>query len=89
MASATLRLRKGVTTWVATDDETVLLDLDEVRYLGLNHSAAVLWAMLAAGTTRDDLIARLESEFDIPTEQATSDVDAFLSQCATRGYLDS
>lgn len=87
MTSATLRLRDGVTTWVETDDETVLLDLDDARYLGLNHAASVLWAMLAAGTTRAELVERLVAEFAVGRAQADRDVDAFLAQCAERGYL--
>lgn len=89
MTSAILRLREGTIAWAEAEEQAVLLDLDGARYLGLNHSGAVLWTMLAAGTTRAELVARLATDFAVPTERARADVDAFLKQCAQRGYLDS
>lgn len=88
MTPAILRLREGATAWVTADEEALLLDLDGARYLGLNHTGAVLWAMLDAGTTRGELVARLVSEFAVSDDNAQEDVDAFIAQCVQRGYLE-
>jgi hypothetical protein len=87
MDTSHLRLREGATAWLEIQDATVLLDLDASRYLGVNHAGSLLWSMLAAGTTRDELIDRLCATYSIDREQSAQDVDTFLDQCAQRGYL--
>lgn len=82
-----LRLRGGATAWRESEHETVLLDLNRSSYLGVNPAGTLLWSMLAEGTTRDALIARLQSEYGLGEQQAEHDVDEFLRQCADRGYV--
>lgn len=82
-----LRLLQSATAWQEAQDEAVLLDLNRSNYLGLNHAATLLWSMLAAGTSRDALIARLCAEYPVSAELAAHDVDTFLAQCDERGYL--
>lgn len=83
-----LKLREGAVAWQQVDDETILLDLKNSRYIGVNSSGSVLWPALVAGTTPGALVERLRREFDLSEAQAVADVDAFLSECAGRELLD-
>lgn len=82
-----LTLREGAVSWREVDGETILLDIDNADYLGLNGAGTLLWRLMAAGTTRTRLIGALHAEFGIDTEQATDDVDAFLHQARQRKLL--
>jgi Coenzyme PQQ synthesis protein D (PqqD) len=75
--------------WQQIDDETVLLDLADSKYLGANASGSVLWTALADGATRPALVERLCERFEVSPDQAGADVDAFLLSCRERGYLES
>lgn len=83
-----LRLRLERLEWLESDGDVLALDRDDVVYLGTNATGALLWRLLAAGTTRAALIDDLRSTFSVGREQATSDVDAFLSQLSQRGLLE-
>lgn len=74
-----VRLKPGV-EWQHVDDEVVALDLDASAYLGVNDTGAVLWPLVAAGTTRDGLVDELTSRFQIDDDRARADVGAFLDQ---------
>ena len=73
--------------WQEIDGETVLLDLEHSRYLGVNAAGTLVWRALAAGTTRGELIVQLQREFGISEPQAGADVDAFIADCADRNLL--
>lgn len=82
-----LKLREGAVAWQEIDGETVLLDLEHSRYLGVNASGTLVWRALAAGTTRGQLVAQLQREFGISEAQAGGDVDSFIAGCADRNLL--
>ena len=48
--------------------------------VAMSESANLLYQKLQAGCTREDLIAALLAEYDVPAETAGQDVDAFLDQ---------
>ena len=82
-----LKLREGAAAWQEIDGETVLLDLEHSRYLGVNATGTLIWRALAAGTTRDELVMQLQREFGISEAQAGVDVDSFVVDCASRNLL--
>lgn len=82
-----MTLREGAVAWQEVEGETILLDLENSRYLGVNASGTVLWRALATGATRGELSARLQREFGISQPQADTDVAAFLADCAGRNLL--
>jgi hypothetical protein len=82
-----LKLREGGVAWQEVDGETVLLDLEHSRYLGVNAAGTLIWRALAVGTTRGELIAQLQREFGIPEAQAGGDVDSFVADCTNRNLL--
>ncbi|MDT0167388.1 PqqD family protein [Actinotalea sp. AC32] len=85
---AGLRLREGAVSWREIDDEVVVLDLGHSEYLSVNASGAVLWSLLAAGTTRDALVDALVDRFDLDRGRGEADVDAFLASARERDLLE-
>lgn len=66
--------------WQRVDDEVVVLDLGTSAYLGVNDIGAVLWPLVAAGTTQGRLVAELTSRFRIDDDRARADVGAFVDR---------
>jgi hypothetical protein len=83
-----LRLRDEGVAWKEVDGEIVALDEQAALYLAANPAGALLWRTLAAGTTREALVAELMSEYGIDRDRATADTDAFLRDRSERGLLD-
>jgi hypothetical protein len=73
--------------WRRIDDEVVILDLRTQRYLTLNHTGAILWPLLVAGTTRQLLIAELVDIYPDAVTEAGRDVDAVLGQLTEADLL--
>jgi hypothetical protein len=84
----TLRLRTEALEWARLDGEIVALDLRGERYLSLNRTGAALWAGLASGATREELLDRLVENFSADRETAARDLDAFLENARSLGLLE-
>lgn len=85
---ARLRLRPAAALWREVHGETIVLQLDQSQYLGVNAAGTVLWPALVAGATRDELVGRLLSAYAIGQDQAALDVDAFLLACRAHNLLE-
>jgi hypothetical protein len=83
-----LRLRPAGLDWREVDGEVVALDTPAERYLAANRTGSVLWAALADGTTRDELVALLLDSYEIDRATAEHDVDDFLTELRRHGLLD-
>ena len=86
--SEIVRLRAEAVEWRAIDDEVLAVDLDHANYLGINRSGALLWEALARGTTRGELIERLQEKFGLDADAATQDVERFLDALRERRLLE-
>ena len=86
-APAELRLRSADLRWQAAESDLLVLDLRNGLYLELNRSGALLWELLARGTTRAELVNRLAREYDLAPERAASDVDQLLAELSARDLL--
>ena len=73
--------------WRVFEDEVLALDMERSTYLRLNRSGTVLWALLADGATRSQLIDALTERFEVEPDEAAADVDAFIAACRERGLL--
>jgi hypothetical protein len=82
-----LRLRPDALVWREIDNELVAVDMASSTYLSANRSGALLWQMLASGTTHAELVKGLVDQFGIPPDRAASDVDAFLQGLEGRALL--
>lgn len=69
------------------EGDAVLLDLASGRYFGLNPVGTRVWTLLASGATVDAAIAALAAEFDADAGQIARDVEALLTEMATRGLV--
>lgn len=83
-----LRLRSDRLHWLEADGEVVALDESALVYLNANPSGATLWQALAVGATRDDLVRRLLSEYEVDEQTAAADVDGFIAELDARGLLE-
>jgi Coenzyme PQQ synthesis protein D (PqqD) len=68
-------------------DEAVLLDLNGKRYYRLNETGAVVFRALEDGEGREGAIRRLVAAFDVSESDASSAVDALLTDLAARGLV--
>jgi hypothetical protein len=83
----TLRLRPDDLEWREIDSDIVVLDGRDATYLTLNGTGAVLWRMLAATATRDELVGALLDRYDVQESTAAADTDAFLATLSEQGLL--
>ncbi|MFI5835420.1 PqqD family protein [Micromonospora sp. NPDC051300] len=72
-------------TWRETGGETVLLDLQESVYYGLDRSAALLWRRLVTGATTEDLVDVLVGGGGVDRARARDDVTTFLTDLGRYG----
>ena len=55
----------------------------------LNATGAAVWRGIEAGQSQQDIAESLATRFNIPIEQATADVDAFVSRMNDAGILEN
>jgi hypothetical protein len=68
-------------------DETVMMDVDQGCYYGLNVTATRIWDMLTQPTTVSGLCAQLAVEFAVPLPQCEQEVLEFLEDLMSRGLV--
>ena len=69
------------------DDQTVMMDIEQGSYFGLNETGTRIWALLAEPILIGDLCERLAEEFEVPREQCEQQVVGFLGNLLERGLL--
>ena len=82
-----IRLRSDDLEWTEVDDEVVVLDLSDAKYLAVNSTGAAIWPLLAEGATRATLLDTLKERFDVDDETAQGGLDAFLDAARERKLL--
>lgn len=83
-----MRLCRDV-TWREADDEILAVDGAFKNYASTNATGRVLWEALAVGASREDLVQQLVDGFAIDRDRATRDVDAFVAELETNGFLEA
>jgi hypothetical protein len=63
------------------DGEVVIINMETGSYYSLTGFASALWQTIAAGTTRDALLARVDAS-------VRNEVSAFLDQLAQEALVD-
>lgn len=69
------------------DDQTVMMDIEQGTYFGLDPTGSQIWALLAEPMVISDLCDRLTEEFDVSREQCEQQVMNFLGSLLDRGLL--
>lgn len=71
-----------------SNNETVMLDIDQGLYFGVKDVARVIWSRLAEPVSVDELCDGLQLEFDVDAATCEREVVGFLEQLATHGLID-
>ncbi len=87
LRSVPFLLRNAGITWRALDDEIVVLDLETSLYLKVKGAGAVVWPLLAGGTTLESMIAAVLEVYDIDAEIAGRELTGFLQDLGERKLL--
>ena len=80
-------LKNVVGTWSVFPIGEAVLNLNGI--LTLNDTGSMLWRMLEEGSTKEDLAARLVSEYDVKYDEAYADVCEFVDKLIEVGCLDA
>jgi hypothetical protein len=72
-----------------TQDGAVLMDIQGGHMVTLNPIGSIIWQQLSDGRTPEQIATRLASEFGIPQEQASADVNEFLEQLEAQHLIES
>ncbi|MFO0649705.1 MAG: PqqD family protein [Polyangiales bacterium] len=83
------RLRRSAdTAWRRVDDEVAIISMDANRIRLLNAVGSFLWER-CDGATVGELVDAVCARYDIDTETAARDVEAFVTDLEGRGLLSS
>jgi hypothetical protein len=85
---STFQLRRDGVACSDLGSEIVILDLDTSSYYSASNSAAVLLGALVDGASREDLVERLVTTYDVDVDEADIDVEAFLDGLRKRNLLE-
>jgi hypothetical protein len=83
----TVRLDPDKLSWRAVQGEVIAVDGHNARYLATNDSAALLWPMLARGTTIGELADALTQRWALPAKRARADAEALVGWLGDAGLL--
>jgi hypothetical protein len=68
-------------------DETVLLNLDNEHYYGLDGVGTRLWELVEAGTTFGEAVTALLADYDVERETLANDVTALVDDLQKHGLV--
>lgn len=62
------------------EGEAVIIDLQDGSYYSLNSPASVLWGLLQAGATKQQLQAYCAARYDAPLSDVVASLEAYIAQ---------
>ena len=65
----------------------VILNVESGAYFQVNASGRFIWETLEGGVERNDLIEAMATNFDISSDRAAADTDAFLIDLDERSLV--
>jgi hypothetical protein len=83
-----MRVSENVRTTI-TQDGAVLMNIKGGHMITLNPIGSIIWQQLSDGRSPEQIADRLASEFGIPREQASADVNEFLEQLEAQHLIES
>ena len=69
------------------DGETVLLNLDNGHYYGLNEIGTDIWKLLVAGKTVEDCLPSLLMDYDVNESILREDIKQLLHDLCEKGLV--
>jgi hypothetical protein len=70
-------------------DEMVLVHLRTNQIYALNGTGARFWELLAAGSTREAIVAAMTAEFDVTPQALEGEIDALVAALERAGMVES
>lgn len=67
--------------------ETVLLNLANEKYFGLDLVGTRVWQLLNETQSANDVVTRLTEEYDVPIEQLRADVARLINELVAAGLV--
>jgi hypothetical protein len=74
-------------TSAEVDGESVILDLQEGIYYGLNPVGARIWEEIQDPTAVEDITATITAEYDVDADQCREDVISLLQDLEEHGLI--
>lgn len=62
------------------DGEGMIVDLNTKQYFKLNETAALIWRHLESSKPIDEIVAELQSHYEVTREQATLSIEKLLAK---------
>jgi len=79
-----------VTSWRELDGEIVALDTKESVYFAIGGVGTVLWPLLVAGASKQELIDKVMSTFpDVAQSQVCEDLEEFIGATLDSGLIEA
>ncbi len=70
------------------EDEGFLYDTEKDKLFSLNDVGRFIVDLIAKKKSKDDVLKKLTSEYDVSIEQAEKDLDEFLDELNKQGFLE-
>lgn len=63
-------------------------DLDFKGVITVNEVGALIWKGVEAGKTKDEIVDKILSEYDVQRDTASADCDEFLQQLISKNIIE-
>lgn len=84
ITASTLLRRSDAVLHSDLGEKTVMMDLEEGLYFGLNEVAGRIWALLETPSSLAQICDRLVDEFEVSREECETAVRAFAEELLSR-----
>lgn len=71
------------------DGEGMIVDLNTKQYFRLNETAALIWRSLERAKPIDEIVAELQSQYEVTREHATSSIEKLLEKLAANNLVQT
>lgn len=71
------------------DGEGMIVDLNTKQYFKLNETAALIWRNLESAKTIDEIVAELQSRYEVTREHAASSIKRLLEKLAANNLVQT
>ena len=71
------------------EGEGMIVDLNTKQYFKLNETAALIWRNLERAKQIDEIVAELQSRYEVTSEQATASVEKLLEKLAANNLVQT
>ena len=68
--------------------ETVLLNLENEKYFGLDETGTFFWKLLQANTDYQEVIDIMLAEYEVDNEQLKTDLDNLVKEMVEAGLVE-